>query len=525
MRISYFVFSFLLIFKLYAKSFIYCSEGSPSSFNPQITTDGTSNNAATHTIYNRLVEFEYGTTNIIPRLAQSWEISKDKKVYTFRLRKGVKFHKTKYFTPTRDFNADDVIFSFERQLRKDHPYHMIGGGQYVYFQDMGMNETIKEIKKIDDYTVQFLLTQPLAPFLANLAMGFASILSDEYAHYLISKNKQNDIDNFPIGTGPYIFQKYVKDSMIRYTANEEYFVGVPKISKLIFSITTDPNVRYQKLKTEECHLAIEPSPNDLPQMKTNKGLKVLESPGLNISYLAINSKIKPLDNIFVRRAINHALNTKSYIEAIYLGHAIEAKNPIPPTMWAYYNENLKLEYNPEKAKQLLAKAGYKDGFETELLILPVTRPYNPNGKKMGEMMQADLAKVGIKVKLINYDWPTYLTKSRQGIHGLIQGGWTGDNGDPDNFMDILLGCNGVNAGSNMAQWCDKKYSDLMAKAKIVTSKDERKNLYIQAQKIFTKESPWAPIAHSIVFRAMSAKVDGYKMDPLGNDIFTYVDLK
>jgi len=231
---------FLLMFMhsaLAAKSFVYCSEGSPSAFNPQVTTDGTSNNASAHTIYNRLVEFKYGSTELTPALATSWSSSKDNKTFIFKLRKGVKFHKTKYFSPSRDFNADDVLFSFNRQRLKSHPYHKVNGGLYEYWQYMEMSKLIKDIKKINDYEVSITLNRPEAPFLSNMAMSFMSILSKEYGDKLIEKNKKENIDRYPVGTGPFKFRKYSKDSLIRYKAHKSFFLGRPKLDNLIFSIT------------------------------------------------------------------------------------------------------------------------------------------------------------------------------------------------------------------------------------------------------------------------------------------------
>lgn len=508
-----------------SKTFVYCSEGSPSAFNPQITTDGTSNNASAHTIYDKLVNFEYGTTNIGPALAESWEVSKDKLTYTFSLRKNVKFHKTKYFSPSRPLNADDVIYSFNRQRLKDHPFHKVNGGSYEYFDGMDMGKIIKDIKKVDDHKVQIILNYPEAPFLANMAMSFMSITSKEYAESLLKKGEQDKFDHYPVGTGPFVFKKYIKDTLIRFDANDDYWGGKPKIEKLVFTITPDASVRYQKLKTGECHLIIEPAPADITAMKKDQKIKVLEGSGLNVGYLAMNTQKKPLNDLKVRQAINHALNKEAYIKAIYLGNAKAAKNPLPPTIWSYDETVKDYEYNPKKALALLKKAGLQNGFETEIWTLPVTRPYNPNGKKMGEMMQADLAKVGIKAKIVSYDWPTYLKKARQGEHQLIQLGWTGDNGDPDNFLNVLLGCSGVEAGSNVSRWCDKTFNKYIMDAKRTTNVKERTALYKKAQKQFKSQAPWVPVAHSTIYRAMSSNVKGYKIDPLGGDIFKTVEIK
>lgn len=508
-----------------AKTFVYCSEGSPSTFNPQLATDGPTFNASSHTVYNTLVEFKQGSTVLEPALAESWSVSKDGLVYTFRLRKGVKFHANEFFKPTREFNAEDVLFSFNRQRDTNHPYNKISGGSYEYFQGMEMGKIIKDIKKRDDWTVEFTLTQKEAPFLANLAMDFASILSAEYGDVMLKAKTPEKVDTFPIGTGPFIFKSYQKDTLIRYAANADYWKGKPLIENLVFAITPDASVRSQKLKAGECHLIAEPAPQDIETFKANNKVQVMEKEGLNVGYLAFNVEKGPFAKREVREAINYALNRKAYLEAIYMNRAALAKNPIPPTIWSYNNDVKDFEYNPEKAKELLKKAGYPNGFETEMWTLPVARPYNPAGKKMGEMMQADLAQVGIKVKLVTYDWPTYLEKSKKGEHQMIQMGWTGDNGDPDNFFNVLLGCASVKAGSNLARWCYKPFNDLIQQAKQIPDAKKRTDLYLKAQTIFKDQAPWATLAHARVYRAMANNVVGYQIHPFGTEQFEKVDLK
>jgi len=522
------ILSSILLFSVVninAKTLIYCSEGSPSSFNPQIFTDGTSSNAATHTLYNRLVEFETGTTKIIPALAESFKVSKDQLIYTFKLKKGIKFHQTAYFTPTRDLNSSDVLFSFDRQRLKDHPYHAVGGGNYEYFDGMEMGKIIKDIKAIDPLTVEITLSKPNAPFLANLAMSFMSILSKEYADQLEKQNKKENIDREPIGTGPFSFMSYAKDNAIKYKSHDKYFGKRGNVDKLIFAITPDASVRTQKLKVGECQFIAEPSPSDIGELKKNSKVTVMEANGLNVGYLAMNVNKKPFDNLKVRQAIHYALNRKSYIDAVYMGSASVAKNPIPPTIWSYNNAVVDYDFDLTKAKSLLKEAGFKDGFETEMWTLPVSRPYNPNGKKMGELMQADLSKIGVKVRLLTFDWPTYLKKSKEGNHSLIQFGWTGDNGDPDNFMGTLLTCDAVNDGSNYARWCNKEFDKFILDARESTDMKKRIKNYSEAQKVFKKNAPWVTLAHSIQFRAMTKGLKNYKLDPLGHDIFTMVNIE
>lgn len=524
-----FVPAFVLGLALHAratvKTFVYCSEASPSTFNPQIASDGPTYNAAAYTVYNRLVEFEQGGTKIVPSLAEKWDASKDGRTFTFHLRKNIKFQTTNSFKPTRNFNVDDVLFTFNRMMVKTHPYHNVSGGTYEYFDTMEMGKLIKSIDRIDDYTVRFVLTQPETPFLANIAMPFMSILSAEYGDSLLKAKTPERIDIDPVGTGPFVFKSYKKDSEIRFDANPEYFEGKAKIDKLIFAITKEPTVRIQKLKRGECNLIAEPPPADIKALKADGKLQVLEQAGLNVGYLAFNVEKPPFDKIEVRKAVNYALNRASYLEAIYLGNATVAKNPIPPTMWSYNEKISDYKYDPEMAKELLKKVGLEKGFEANLWWIPVSRPYNPNGKKMAEMMQADLAKVGIKVNLVSFEWAAYLEKARLGEHQMLLMGWTGDNGDPDNFLNMLLSCAAKTTGSNYSRWCDKGFDKLIGDAKVSPDQKTRTKLYESAQKIFKDEAPWVTLAHAKVFRAMDKHVVGFKMNPFGSDEFYTVDLK
>ncbi len=505
------------------RTFVFCAEGSPSSFNPQLETDGSTHNVTEH-IYDRLFAFEYGTTKVISSLAEKWEVDEKGLEYTFDLRKGVKFHTTPYFTPTREFNADDVLFSFNRQRDPQHPYYKIGG-LYKYFQAMDMQSLIKDIVKVNDHRVKFILSKPNAPFMANLAMGFAAILSKEYGDKLLEAKTPSKIDHEPIGTGPFVFEKYEKDTAVRLNAFGDYFSERGNIKKLIFAITPDANVRLQKLRANECQLIAYPAPADLEAIRRDTNLTLLEGPGLNIGYLAINIKKKPFDNKLVRQAIYHAFNREAYIQAVYLGSAVVAKNPIPPGVLGYHDEIKEYDYNIEKAKALLKKAGFPKGFKTDLWTLPVARPYIPSGKKLGEMMQADLARVGIQANIVTYDWPTYINKVAEGEHSLAQTGWTGDNGDPDNFLYTLLSCAAVTAQSNTSFWCHKPFDDLVTKAQQSNDIDERIRLYKEAQVIFKEEVPWILIAHSKVYRALRKNISNYKLTPIDRDLLTFVEMK
>ncbi|MDV7270023.1 ABC transporter substrate-binding protein [Thioclava sp. A2] len=507
------------------QTLVYCSEGSPEGFDPALYTSGTTFDASGQTVYSRLVEFKTGTTEVIPGLAESYEASADGLEYTFHLRPGVKFHTTGFFTPSRDFNADDVIFSFERQLRDDNAYHTVSGGTWEYFAGMSMGDLIKSIEKVDDLTVKFVLNRPEAPFIANLAMDFASIMSAEYADQMLAAGTPEMLNQEPVGTGPFQFVAYQKDAVIRYAKNPSYFRdGLPKVDNLVFAITPDASVRYQKLQAGECHVMPYPNPADIAGMKDNADVVMMEQEGLNVGYMAYNTQVAPFDNPKVRKALNMAMDKQAIIDVVFQGSGQVAKNPIPPTMWSYNDAVQDDAYDPAAAKAMLEAEGVKD-LSMKVWAMPVQRPYNPNARRMAELIQEDFSKIGVKVEIVSYEWGEYLDRSKATDRdGAVLLGWTGDNGDPDNFLAVLLGCDGV-GGSNRAQWCHQPFEDAIQKAKTVTDAAERTRLYEEAQAIFKDQAPWATIAHSVVFMPMRPEVEGYVVHPLGSHIFTEVGLK
>ena len=288
-----------------AKTLVYCSEGSPENFTPALNTTGTSFDAA-RPVYDKLTQFQRGSTVVEPGLAESWTVSPDGKVFTFKLRSGVKFHSgVNDFKPTRDFNADDVLFSFERQWKADHPYAKVSGGKYDYFADMGLPDDVEAIEKVDPLTVRIKLKRANVTMLANLAMDFASIHSAEYADMLAKANKKEQFDQLPVGTGPFSFVAYQKDAVIRFKANPGYWGEKALVDDLVYAITPDPTARYSKLKAGECHFVIAPRPADLPEMQKDASLKVINQSGLNIAYWAFNTQKPPFDKKEVRQALQH----------------------------------------------------------------------------------------------------------------------------------------------------------------------------------------------------------------------------
>ena len=302
--------------------------------------------AANRPIYSRLIEFKEGTTQIAPGLAESWDVSADGKAFTFHLRHGVKWHSNATYKPTRDFNADDVLWSFNRQGKDDHPFHKVSGGSYDYYGDMGFAKLIASIDKIDDYTVKFTLNEAQAPFLADLAMDFSTIMSAEYADALMKAGKPEQIDQVPIGTGPFSFVAYQRDATLRFRRFDDFWGPKAKLDALVFSINKDPAVRLAKLRANECQVMNYASPADLPGIKIDPSLTLMSLPGLNVGYLAFNNTKKPFDDKRVRQALNMAIDKKAILDAVYGGAGEPAKNLIPPIMWSYDDAHHRLPARP-----------------------------------------------------------------------------------------------------------------------------------------------------------------------------------
>lgn len=510
-----------------AKTLVYCSEGSPENFYPGVNTTGTSFDVTTQ-VYNTIVEFERGGTKVVPGLAEKWDISADGTVYTFHLRKGVKWHSTsKSFKPTRDFNADDFIFMLERQWKESDPFFKVTSQNHSYFNDMGMPKLLKSVDRIDEYTVKITLNQAEAPFLANLAMQYAGIQSKEYAIAMLKAGTPEKVDQDPIGTGPFYLVQYQKDAVIRFKAFPQYWGGKAKIDDLVFAITPDASVRWAKLQKGECHVMPYPNPADLDAIRKDPNVQVLEQPGLNVGYLSYNTTKKPFDDVRVRKALNMAINKKAIIDGVYLSTGVAAKNPIPPTMWSYNDAVKDDPYDPEAARKLLAQAGFPDGFSTDLWAMPVQRPYNPNAKRIAELMQADLAKINVKAEIKSFEWGEYRKRLQAGEHQMGMLGWTGDNGDPDNFLYTLLGCASAKSasGSNISKFCHQPYEDLVLKAKSTTKQADRDALYKKAQVIFKEQAPWFTIAHAVQLKPVRKEVVDFKLSPFGRHTFYGVDIK
>ncbi len=509
-----------------SKTLVFCSEGSPAGFDSAQYTTSTDFDAGAHAVFDTLVEFKRGTLDLTPGLAETWDASPDAKTFTFHLRHGVKFQSTSYFKPTRDFNADDVVFTFKRMIDPNEPFQKAHPVSFPYLTDLGYDKNIASVEKLDDYTVRFTLKTPDVVFVRNVAMEFASVVSAEYAAQLLKAGKVEDFNQKPVGTGAFVFRDYQKDSTIRYDANPTFWNRKDvHIDKLVFSITPDAAVREQKLESGECQLTSFARPADIASANKKPNLAVLSGVGFNVAYVGYNTTHKPLDNVQVRRALDMAIDKQAIIKSVYEGAATVATNPMPPSQWSYNKALKDAPYDPARARALLKEAGFPDGFAITLWAMPVQRGYNPNARLMAQLIQSDWAKIGVKANIVTYEWAEYNKRAKiNGEHDAILYGWLGDNGDPDNWLGTTLGCDAVH-GSNMAKWCNKQFDDLLSKARLITDQSARTKLYEEAQVVFKDQVPYTPIAHANTFQPISKRVHGYLISPLGGHRFDGITLE
>ncbi|WP_322981779.1 ABC transporter substrate-binding protein [Pseudomonas sp. C11] len=507
-----------------AATLAVCTEASPDGFDVVQYNSLTTTNASADMLMNRLVEFDAEQGKLLPSLARSWSVSEDGLVYDFQLRDDVRFHHNADFTPSRNLNAQDVLFSFERMLDPQHPWHKVAASGYPHAQSMQWPSLIAKVEAVDPLHVRITLTRRDATFLATLSMGFASIYPAEYAEQLLKAGTPEKLNSAPIGSGPFVFERFQKDAVVRYSANADYFAGKPAMDKVVFAITPDSNVRLQKLRRGECQIALSPKPQDVQAIAGDGKLKSAQTAAFMTAFVGINSQHPPLDKPQVRQAINLAFDKASYVKAVFEGSAEPANGPYPPNTWSYAKDLPGYAHDPAKARTLLTEAGLKDGFKTTIWTRPSGSLLNPNPSLGAQLLQADLAKVGIDAEIRVIEWGELIRRAKAGEHDLLFMGWAGDNGDPDNFLTPQFACASVQSGLNFARYCDPALDKLIADGKTSSDQAERSRLYHDAQTIIQQQALWLPLAHPTAFALLSSKVEGYKVSPFGRQNFASVQM-
>lgn len=494
------------------KTLIFGRGADSIQLDPSKVTDGESI-YVTNQIYDTLVRYEEESTEVRPALAEEWNVSDDGLTWTFKLREDVKFH------DGNDFTAEDVVYNFERWA---------SSSEFIYYgymfgaTDDNLKGIIENVEATDDYEVQITLSEPNAPFIYTLAMppfGIASPKAvEEYG---------DDYFKNPVGTGPFIFEEWVPDDTITLVKNDDYFGEVAKIDKVIFRTIPDNGARFMELQSGTIDMMNGLNPQDIETAEEDNNLEIIRRPSMNVSYLAMNTDHDgPLSEKLVRQAINHAVD-KSELMTLFEGIGKEAKNPIPPSLWGYNDDIESYDYDPEKAKALLAEAGYADGFDVKLHIFSNPRDYMPQPKVTAQAIQEMLKEVNINVEIIESDWDSHLEAVENGKHDMAFLGWTGDNGDPDNFLYVLLDKDNAKKGSagNIAFYKSDELHDLLKEAQIEMDQDKRTELYLKAQEIIHEDAPWLPIAHTTPPLAAHKKIKNYQPHPTGSEPFNLLDIE
>ena len=520
---------------------IYCTNASGFSFNPQTADAGTSMNVVTEQIYNKLFEIKNHSATVTPSLATSYSISDDGKTILINLRKGVKFHHTPWFTPTRDFNAEDVVFSINRVLghdtylpilNQDNPTHAKNPQyrvfheqakkvRFPYFDSIKLNQKIKSVSAVNPYLVKIELFEPDSSILSHLASQYAIIFSQEYTYQLSADDNLAQLDTHPVGTGPYQVQDYVYNQYVRLLRNDNYWNNDAKIQHIVVDLSSDRTGRLVKFFNNECQIAAYPEVSQLGLLHDNDERYYLQSAdGMNLSYLAFNFNKLLMQDAQIRQAISRSINRARIVRNIYHNTATVANNIIPNVSWAssVNTPEFDFDYSPKQAKKILQDKK----LHLTMWVLNEEQMYNPSPLKTAELIKWDLAQAGVEVKVRSVTRTFLLEQLNHATedYDMILTGWLAGNLDPDGFMRPILSCDTKNEVANLSNWCNPKFNELMDNALTSTALSDRAKDYNAAQDLVLNELPIIPIANVKRFLVASSKVKGVQVTPFGSMNFS-----
>lgn len=522
-------------------TFTFGTFGNPIQLDPAVVTDGISFRVATQGC-EALLSFEGSTTNVAPGLAQSWQASEDGLTWTFQLVEGATFH------DGTDFTAEDVVWNFERWRFTDNPFHFEEQSYEYYDYMFGLDDAsyVTSVEATGDYEVTFTLSEPNGSFLNTLAMPMFAIASPEAVQEFGTAYGTPEVGY--VCTGPYTFGEWISDDRVVLNRYADYWGEIPgNVDTVIFRVIPDNAARFAALQAGEIDAFEQPNVEDLEAIENSDELYLQTRGPLNVMYLAFNYRIQEFRDPLVRRAISMAMDRQAIVEAFYPPGAIAAATMLPPSLWGF-NSDIPVEaYDPEGAMALLAEAGYPDGFSevnvlgvdedgnitdevvdtipVDLFFQPVTRPYNPDGEGIGEAMVSFLADIGIQANLASAgDWATYLDRRANGdLLGLYQLGWTGDNGDPDNFLGYFFAQVDTPKVSD-GYYQNVELAEVLQQARALPDQESRAPLYQQAEQIIFDETGRIFIAHTGVPLAFRNRVSGYVTNPLATELFKFVSV-
>lgn len=501
--------------------FVYCVNGQVSTFNPQKAGSGLIVDTLAAQLYDRLLDVDPYTYRLVPELAESWEVMDNGATYRFHLRDGVAFQTTQWFKPKRNFNADDVVFTFQRIFDRDNPWHNVNGSSFPYFDSLQFADSVQSVRKLDNHTVEFRLRQPDASFLWHLATHYASVMSAEYAAMLAKSDRQELLDRQPVGTGPFQLAEYRAGQYVRLQRHAHFWRGTPLMPQVVVDLGSGGTGRLSKLLTGECDVLAWPAASQLTILRDDPRLRLTLRPGMNIAYLAFNTDKAPLNNPEVRHALALSINNQRLMQSIYYGTAETAASILPRASWAYDSEAKVTEYDPDKARTRLKELGLEN-LTLHLWVPTMSQAWNPSPLKTAELIQADMAQIGVKVIIVPVEGRFQEARLMDMNHDLTLSGWATDSNDPDSFFRPLLSCAAIDSQTNFAHWCNREFDSVLQKALASQQLASRIDAYDEAQKILAQELPVLPLASSLRLQAYRYDIKGLVLSPFGSASFAGV---
>jgi peptide/nickel transport system substrate-binding protein len=472
----------------------------PTGLDPEAVLNNTSGFVMA-TIYDSLVRYKPGTVEVEPGLAQSWDISSDGLTYTFHLRKGVKFQ------DGSPVNADAIAQNIDRQYNKSSPIYIYNTGPVESYRDFTYG-AMESYRAINDDTVEIKLKAPSAALLASLAMVWNGVVSPTAA-----AKYGKDFRNHPVGSGPFIFKEWRQRDAVALDANPDYWKSKPKVDHLVFKEYPDAQAGLLALKRGEVQIMGDVATSVVPALKSDPSLVVVTQPGLVVNGMAMPNEVPPFNDKRVRQALNYAVDKEAINKALYSGLAATMTSPLPEAQWGFDKTMTGYKYDPAKAKQLLAAAGVKDGLKVELLAYSTPRGYNPAGPDLAVALQGYFKKVGIDADIRKLDMGAFLATARSGKYqGMFLSGFSGDNGDPDNFLDSLFDAREIPVGDT-SHYKNDQVEKLLAEARTTPDMAKRVALYKTIQRQIMDDAPWVFVNSVLQVRATRKDVKGFRLNP------------
>lgn len=489
-------------------SVIYCTQAEGFSFNPQRADAGSNMNVVTEQIFDKLVEFDPNTNRILPALAERFELSEDGLTMTFHLRRNVNFHRTAWFTPTRQLNAEDVVFSLNRMMGKNMELserntaeqeslaryqinqQIAEATHFPYFDSTRLKNRIDRVVATNPYTVKIQLSEPYPALVDHLASQYAVILSKEYALQLNADENLLQLDRLPVGTGSYQVESYVQNDHVRLKPNPTYWGKRAKVKNMIVDFSTSGTGRMAKFLNGECDVAAFPEPSQLSMAK--KHSVVSRNVGANLAFLAFNVQSPKMKNIALREHIARGINRGRLVRTLFYGGAERADNVLPSALLSNSARN-GYPYLPRPIGKLL------DGTDRlQLWVVDEKRVYNPHPLKMAELIRADLARLGIQlnVRQVSRAYLVQQLEKNEADYDLILSGWLANNFDLDSFLYPILSCKVQQSVTNLSNWCNPEFDVLLNQAQLSQDWNEQRELYRQAELLLQKELPILPLVNA-----------------------------